>query len=103
MTVRPGPGSGWGLTQIAQQWQQVCGVAEPQGGKSEGHRGREERHGEVLNELSGQTLLQQVQVGGHFIRQQDEHADVVLHLDLSDLVKDETPVNIVQEINQKTA
>lgn len=44
-----------------------------------------ERHGEILDELCGQTFLQQRHVGGHIIGQEDEHADVVLHLDLSDL------------------
>lgn len=80
-----------GLTQIAEQRQQVCGVAEPQGGQSEGHLGRKERHGEVLNKLGGQTLLQQCHVGGHVIGQEDEHADVVLHLDLSDLEENQHP------------
>lgn len=84
LLVRPG------LTQVAEQRQQVCGVAEPQWGESEGHLGRKKRHGEVLDELSSQTLLQQCHVGGHLIRQEDEHADIVLHLDLGDLEQGKT-------------
>lgn len=76
-----------GLTKVAKQRQQVCGVAEFHWGQSEGHLGRKERHGEILNELGGQTLFHQGHVGGHIIRQEDEHADIVLHLDLSDLEK----------------
>lgn len=73
------------LTQVAEQWQQVLEVTEPQHGQSEGHLCREERHGEVLNKLCSQALLQLSHVGRHVIRQENEHADIILHLDLSDL------------------
>lgn len=73
------------LTEVTEQRQQVCGVAEPQRRQSEGHLGRVECHGEVLDELGGQALLHQRHVGGHVVGQEDEHADVVIHLDLSDL------------------
>lgn len=73
------------LTEVTEQWQQVCGVAEPQRRQREGHLGRVECHGEVLNELGGQALLHQRHVGGHVVGQEDEHADVAIHLDLSDL------------------
>lgn len=75
------------FTKVAKQRQQVSGVAEPQRRQAEGNLGRVECHGEVLDKLSRQTLLQQRHVGGHVVRQEDEHADVTVHLDLSDLDK----------------
>lgn len=75
------------FTKVAKQRQQVSGVAEPQRRQAEGHLGRVECHGEVLDKLSRQALLQQRHVGGHVVRQEDEHADITVHLDLSDLDK----------------
>lgn len=78
------------LTEVTEQRQQVCGVAEPQRRQCEGHLGRMECHGEVLNKLGGQALLHQRHVGGHVVGQEDEHADVVIHLDLSNLNEQRT-------------
>lgn len=75
------------FTEVAKQRQQVSGVAEPQRRQAQGHLCRVECHGEVLDKLSRQALLQQRHVGGHVVRQEDEHADVTVHLDLSDLDK----------------
>lgn len=72
-------------TEVTELWQQVRGEAEPQNGQSEGHLCRQQRHSQVLNKLRGQTLLQQGHVSGDAVRQEYEHADALLHLDLSDL------------------
>lgn len=56
-----------GLTQVAQQGQQVLGVAEPKDGQSEGHLGRKQSHEEVLDKLSSQTLLYLSHVGRHVV------------------------------------
>lgn len=83
---------GGSLTQVAQQGQQVFGVAELEDGQSEGHLGWKESHGQVLDKLSRQAVLQLSHVGRHVVGEENKHADVVLHLQLSDLEEGEAAV-----------
>lgn len=73
------------LTQIRERRQQVCGVAHFQDGQFEGHLRGLEVHREVLHELTRQALLQHSHVAGDIVGQEHKHADLILHLDLTNL------------------